>query len=60
MRVRYFCNQCDNLFVSGEQACSKCGQDKGPETRRDPYVYSLSQHFVSVMLIIVQSEETKT
>ncbi|CRG84352.1 hypothetical protein PISL3812_01649 [Talaromyces islandicus] len=36
MRVRYFCHQCENPLITGEQACSNCGQEKGPETRRDP------------------------
>ncbi|KAH8705475.1 hypothetical protein BGW36DRAFT_13929 [Talaromyces proteolyticus] len=36
MRVRYFCHQCDTPYIPGEQNCSSCGQEKGPETRRDP------------------------
>lgn len=37
-RVRYTCHRCSTLYRSGEQHCSSCGQQKGPDTIRDPYV----------------------
>ncbi|GLA19369.1 hypothetical protein AnigIFM62618_007038 [Aspergillus niger] len=35
-RVRYTCHKCTTLYRSGERNCSNCGQEKGPETIRDP------------------------
>ncbi|OJJ75192.1 hypothetical protein ASPBRDRAFT_53135 [Aspergillus brasiliensis CBS 101740] len=35
-RVRYTCHKCSTLYRSGERNCSNCGQEKGPETIRDP------------------------
>ncbi|GAT27528.1 similar to An01g02280 [Aspergillus luchuensis] len=35
-RVRYTCHKCSTLYRSGERNCSGCGQEKGPETIRDP------------------------
>jgi hypothetical protein len=37
-RVRYTCHICSTVYRSGEKNCSSCGQAKGPETIRDPYV----------------------
>ena len=37
-RVRYTCHRCSTIYRSGEQYCSNCGQQKGPDTIRDPYV----------------------
>lgn len=36
MRVRYYCNKCDNLYKPGETNCNGCGEEKGPNTRRQP------------------------
>lgn len=36
MRVRYFCHKCDTVYVSGEKICATCGEEKGPNSRRDP------------------------
>ena len=36
-RVRYTCHQCSTVYRSGEKVCSNCGQEKGPQTLRDPY-----------------------
>jgi hypothetical protein len=41
MRVRYYCHKCDTIYTPGEPICTNCGQEKGPETRRDPYVQLL-------------------
>lgn len=38
MRVRYICHKCDTTYVPGENICTTCGEEKGPNTRRDPYV----------------------
>ncbi|KAB8069243.1 hypothetical protein BDV29DRAFT_56633 [Aspergillus leporis] len=35
-RVRYTCHQCSTVYRSGQDICSSCGQEKGPETIRDP------------------------
>ncbi|PLB42150.1 uncharacterized protein BDW47DRAFT_97954 [Aspergillus candidus] len=35
-RVRYTCHQCSTVYRSGEKLCSNCGQEKGPQTLRDP------------------------
>ncbi|PWY96614.1 hypothetical protein BO94DRAFT_16512 [Aspergillus sclerotioniger CBS 115572] len=35
-RIRYTCHKCSTLYRSGERECSNCGQEKGPETIRDP------------------------
>ncbi|GFG19439.1 conserved hypothetical protein [Aspergillus udagawae] len=35
-RVRYTCHKCSTLYGSRETTCSNCGQEKGPETIRDP------------------------
>ncbi|RAL06154.1 uncharacterized protein BO80DRAFT_2685 [Aspergillus ibericus CBS 121593] len=35
-RVRYTCHRCSTLYRSGERECSNCGQEKGPESIRDP------------------------
>ncbi|PWY84853.1 hypothetical protein BO70DRAFT_361245 [Aspergillus heteromorphus CBS 117.55] len=35
-RVRYRCHQCTTLYRSGETNCPNCGQEKGPNTLRDP------------------------
>ncbi|KAB8228199.1 hypothetical protein BDV23DRAFT_62922 [Aspergillus alliaceus] len=35
-RVRYTCHQCSTLYQSGQKICSNCGQEKGPQTIRDP------------------------
>lgn len=40
MRVRYFCHKCDTFYVPGENICTTCGEEKGPNSRRDPYVHS--------------------
>lgn len=42
MRVRYFCEKCDTFYVPGENICTTCGEEKGPNSRRDPYVFHLS------------------
>jgi RNA polymerase subunit RPABC4/transcription elongation factor Spt4 len=39
MRVRYFCHKCDTFYVPGENICATCGEEKGPNSRRDPYVF---------------------
>ncbi|QGA14123.1 hypothetical protein EYB26_001776 [Talaromyces marneffei] len=36
MRVRYFCIKCDTCYIPGENICATCGEEKGPNTRRDP------------------------
>ncbi|PCG97438.1 Zinc finger, FYVE/PHD-type [Penicillium occitanis (nom. inval.)] len=36
MRVRYFCEKCDTFYVPGENICATCGEEKGPNSRRDP------------------------
>ncbi|EAW12987.1 uncharacterized protein ACLA_014240 [Aspergillus clavatus NRRL 1] len=35
-RVRYSCHKCLTLYGHGQKACANCGQEKGPETIRDP------------------------
>ncbi|KAF4179986.1 hypothetical protein CNMCM8694_003424 [Aspergillus lentulus] len=35
-RVRYTCHKCSTQYRSRETTCSNCGQEKGPETIRDP------------------------
>ncbi|KAL2006252.1 hypothetical protein VTN00DRAFT_9906 [Thermoascus crustaceus] len=35
-RVRYFCHICSTLYQPGEKVCSKCNQEKGPDTIRQP------------------------
>ncbi|KAL1967985.1 hypothetical protein VTN77DRAFT_2402 [Rasamsonia byssochlamydoides] len=35
-RVRWICHQCSTLYQPGERTCSNCGQEKGPQTIRDP------------------------
>ncbi|PYH89890.1 hypothetical protein BO71DRAFT_402692 [Aspergillus ellipticus CBS 707.79] len=35
-RIRYKCHQCLTLYRSGQTNCSNCGQEKGPQTLRDP------------------------
>ncbi|KAF4159794.1 hypothetical protein CNMCM6936_009152 [Aspergillus lentulus] len=35
-RVRYTCHKCSTQYRSQETTCSNCGQEKGPETIRDP------------------------
>lgn len=40
MRVRYFCHKCDTFYAPGENICASCGEEKGPNSRRDPYVLS--------------------
>ncbi|RHZ74006.1 hypothetical protein CDV55_108902 [Aspergillus turcosus] len=36
LRVRYTCHKCSTMYRPGETTCSNCGQEKGPETIRDP------------------------
>jgi hypothetical protein len=40
LRVRYFCHQCSTQYVPGERTCATCGEPKGSDTIRDPYVPS--------------------
>ncbi|KAL4889449.1 hypothetical protein BDV59DRAFT_186549 [Aspergillus ambiguus] len=35
-RVRYTCHQCSTLYKAGVKTCATCGQERGPETIRDP------------------------
>ncbi|KAI9928354.1 hypothetical protein MW887_002392 [Aspergillus wentii] len=35
-RVRYSCHECSTVLKSKETACSSCGVEKGPETKRHP------------------------
>ena len=37
-RVRYTCHICSSMYRAGERSCSGCGQERGPQTLRDPYV----------------------
>ncbi|KAM0114402.1 hypothetical protein ACP6JC_009076 [Aspergillus fumigatus] len=38
-RVHYTCHICSTPYRSRETTCSNCGQEKGSETIRDPYVH---------------------
>lgn len=43
-RVRYTCHICSIMYRAGERSCSGCGQERGPQTLRDPYVYHYNHH----------------
>ncbi|KAG2420163.1 hypothetical protein HFD88_004963 [Aspergillus terreus] len=35
-RVRYYCHKCSTMYMAGVKICGTCGQERGPETIRDP------------------------
>ncbi|EED22984.1 conserved hypothetical protein [Talaromyces stipitatus ATCC 10500] len=36
MRVRWFCHKCDTFYPPGDKICRTCGEEKGPNSRREP------------------------
>lgn len=58
-RVRYICHICSTLYQPGEKVCSKCNQEKGPDTIRQPYVKSHDRYPLKRLLTLHRPKKVK-